>query len=148
MTLSAISDIVLETLDVLLLTSGTRSTLPIPEDIPPVLPLESELSSVCSVSLFIWSKPARDFSISFAVFLAASPIPLTLSAAPPASSPMPAISALILPIEDDISAPVSICTKLANPSATFCSPASRLLNPRRIGVNNAMKPLPRLAFNC
>ena len=148
MTLSAISDIVLETLDVLLLTSGTRSTLPISEDIPPVLPLESELSSVCSVSLFIWSKPARDFSISFAVFLAASPIPLTLSAAPPASSPMPAISALILPIEDDISAPVSICTKLANPSATFCSPASRLLNPRRIGVNNAMKPLPRLAFNC
>ena len=148
MTLSAISDIALETLDVLPLTSGTRSTLPIPEDVPPELPLESELSSVGSVSLFIWSKPARDFSISFAVFLAASPIPLTLSAAPPASSPMPAISALILPIEDDISAPVSICTKLANPSATFCNPASRLLNPRRIGVNNAMKPLPRLAFNC
>ena len=126
--------------------------VPIPDTEPDAVPVPDEpdelLSSVGSVSLFIWSKPARDFSISFAVFLAASPIPLTLSAAPPASSPMPAISALILPIEDDISAPVSICTKLANPSATFCSPASRLLNPRRIGVNNAMKPLPRLAFNC
>ena len=106
MTLSAISDIALETLDVLLLTSGTRSTLPIPEDVPPVLPLESELSSVGSVSLFIWSKPASDFSISLAVFLAALPISPTLSAALDASSPIPAISELIEPIEVDTSAPV------------------------------------------
>ena len=122
----------------------TLVSIPIPE----VLPLESELSSVGSVSLFIWSKPASDFSISLAVFLAALPISLTLSAALPASAPIPAISELIEPIEADISAPVSNCTKLANPSATFCNPASRLLKPLNIGVNNAMKPLPREAFNC
>ena len=148
LTLSAISDIALETLDVLPLTSGTRSTLLIPEDVPPVLPLESELSSVGSVSLFIWSKPASDLSISLAVFLAALPISPTLSAALDASSPIPAISELIEPIEVDTSAPVSICTKFAKPSATFCNPANKLLKPRKIGVNNAMKPLPREAFNC
>ena len=74
--------------DVLPLTSGTRSTLPIPDVVPPELPLVSELSSVGSVSLFIWSKPASDFSISLAVFLAALPISLTLSAALPASAPI------------------------------------------------------------
>lgn len=66
--------------------------VPIPDTEPDAVPVPDEpdelLSSVGSVSLFIWSKPARDFSISFAVFLAASPIPLTLSAAPPASSPI------------------------------------------------------------
>ena len=117
------------------------ATLIPPEDVPPPLEL---LLSVGSESFSIWSNPASDFSICFAVEDAASPIPLTLSAVSDAISPSPVIEEA----DEDISAPVSICVNVANPSATFCKPASTVFKPRNIGVNNAIKPFPREAFNC
>ena len=64
------------------------ATLIPPEDVPP--PPELPLS-VGSDSFSIWSNPASDFSICFAVEDAASPIPLTLSAVSDAISPRPVI---------------------------------------------------------
>ena len=139
LTLDAIFDIALDTFVV---SAVTPVSIPRPpEDVlsPPEL-----LLSVGSESFSIWSNPASDFSISFAVEDAASPIPLTLSAVSDAISPRPVIEEA----EEDISAPVSICVNVANPSATFCKPASTVFKPRNIGVNNAIKPLPREAFNC